>query len=135
MSTSIIDIEGIGPSYLEKLGKADIKTVENLLEKGATRTGRKKLAEKTGINESTILDFVNMADLFRIKGVAGQFAEVLKAAGVDTVKELANRNADNLHHKLIEVNQTKNLSNGLPSLGQVTEYIRQAKELPAVVTY
>jgi predicted flap endonuclease-1-like 5' DNA nuclease len=135
MATKIIEIEGIGPVYAEKLTAAGAATVESLLEKGSTRAGRKNLAEGSGIDEGKILDFVNMADLFRIKGVAGQFAEVLKAAGVDTVKELATRNPENLHVKLKEVNDTKNLANALPSLKQVEDYISQAKELPSVITY
>lgn len=88
MSKKITEIEGIGPAYQEKLAAAGVKTVEGLLELGASKSGRKKIAEDSGLDESQILVWVNMADLFRIKGVASQFAELLKAAGVDTVKEL-----------------------------------------------
>ena len=105
MAKKITEIEGIGSVFQEKLSKAGVRTVEGLLELGASRSGRKKIAEDSGIDESKILDWVNMADLFRIKGVASQFAELLKAAGVDTVKELRNRNAENLHAKLVEVQE------------------------------
>lgn len=132
---NIEEIEGIGPVYAEKLGKASIKTVEGLLNAGATKSGRKKIAEESGVDEGRILDWVNMADLFRIKGVASQFAELLKASGVDTVKELRNRNAENLHAKLTEVNAEKKLTRVVPALSQVADFIEQAKSLEPVITY
>lgn len=132
---AITDIEGIGPVLGEKFKEAGIGTVEKLLSEGASKKGRAALAEATGISEGKILDFVNMADLFRIKGVASQFAELLKAAGVDTVKELRNRNPENLHAKLTEVNEEKHLTRAVPSLSQVEDYIQQAKDLPPMVTY
>lgn len=128
-------IEGIGPAYAEKLGKASIKTVEGLLKAGATKAGRKKIVEDSGISDDKILDWVNMADLFRIKGVASQFAELLKASGVDTIKELRTRNAENLHTKLTEVNAEKKLTRVVPALSQVTDFIEQAKGLEPVITY
>lgn len=132
---SIIDIEGIGPVYSEKLGKAGIKTVEGILKEGATKKGRTEIAKASGIDEGKILDWVNMADLFRIKGIASQFAELLKAAGVDTVKELRTRNAANLHAKLEEVNAEKKLTRVVPTLEKVADFIEQAKQLDPVVTY
>jgi predicted flap endonuclease-1-like 5' DNA nuclease len=132
---NIIDIEGIGPAYAEKLALANIKTVEALLKEGATKKGRQSIAAASGIDEGKILDWVNMADLFRIKGVAGQFAELLKAAGVDTVKELRTRNAENLHTKLVEVNDAKNLTRVVPGAEKIAEFIEQAKGLEPVVTY
>jgi predicted flap endonuclease-1-like 5' DNA nuclease len=135
MAYKIIEIEGIGPAYAEKLGLAGIKTVEGLLESGKDKGGRKKIAEASGLDEGRILDWVNMADLFRIKGISSQNAEILKAAGVDTVKELRNRNAENLHAKIAEVNAEKKLVRQIPSLSAVTKFIEQAKELPPVVTH
>ncbi|MFV0590913.1 MAG: DUF4332 domain-containing protein [Draconibacterium sp.] len=135
MSKKITEIEGIGPVFQEKLSGAGITTVEGLLEAGAAKSGRKKLAESTGIDESKILTWVNMADLFRVKGVASQFAELLKAAGVDTVKELRNRNAENLHAKLTEVQAEKKITRAVPALSQVADYIEQAKALTPLVTY
>ncbi len=135
MAKKIIEIEGIGPVYSEKLIAAGVSTVEGLLETGATRAGRKKLADETGLNEKKILEWVNMADLFRIKGVASQFAELLKASGVDTVKELRNRNAENLYAKLVEVQEEKKITRAVPALSQVADFIEQAKELEPVITY
>ncbi|GGF27266.1 DUF4332 domain-containing protein [Echinicola rosea] len=135
MSKTITSIEGIGPVNQEKLAKAAVKTVEALLEKGASKKGRKALAEATGIDEGKILDFVNMADLFRINGVASQFAELLKATGVDTVKELRTRNPENLHKALTETNESKKLTRVVPALSQIEDFIDQAKSLDPVVTH
>ncbi len=135
MAKKIEEIEGIGPVFAEKLVNAGIKTVEFLLEKGASKSGRKALAEETGIDESKILKWVNMADLFRIKGIGSQFAELLEATGVDTVKELRNRNAENLHAKLSEIQAEKKLTRAVPALTVVTDFIEQAKALPPMVTY
>ncbi|AGA79556.1 DUF4332 domain-containing protein [Echinicola vietnamensis] len=135
MSKTITSIEGIGPVNQEKFAKADVKTVEALLEKGASKKGRKALADATGIDEGKILDFVNMADLFRITGVASQFAELLKATGVDTVKELRTRNPENLHKALTETNEAKKLTRVVPALSQIEDFINQAKALEPVVTH
>lgn len=132
---SIVDIEGIGPAFQEKLAKANISTVEGLLKDGASKKGRATIAEKSGIDEAKILDWVNMADLFRIKGIASQFAELLKAAGVDTVKELRTRNAANLYAKLEEVNAEKKLTRVVPSVDKVADFIDQAGKLEPVVTH
>lgn len=131
----IEEIEGIGPVFAERLAAADVKTVEELLEKGASRAGRKAIAEAAEIDEKKILSWVNMADLFRIKGVGQQFAELLEAAGVDTVKELRNRNAENLYAKLTEVQEEKKLTRVVPALSKVEDFIEQAKNLPPIVTY
>ena len=135
MTKTITAIEGIGPAYKEKLAAAGISTVEGLLEKGASKKGRKEIAEASGIGEGVILDWVNMADLFRINGIASQFAELLKAAGVDTVKELRTRNAENLHKALTEKNAEKNLTKAIPALSKVEDFIAQAKDLEPVVTH
>lgn len=135
MSYKIEEIEGIGPAYAARLRDVGIDTVEDLLQAGATPKGRKSLAEKTGITPANILTWVNHADLFRIKGVAGQFAELLEAAGVDTVKELSHRKAANLHGALTAKNEERPLSGRVPSLGEVERMIAQAKELPPVVSY
>ena len=135
MAKKINEIEGIGPAYAEKLQSAGITTVEGLLEAGASKAGRKKIAADSGIDESKILDWVNMADLFRIKGIASQFAELLKASGVDTVKELRNRKPDNLHAKLVEVQAEKKITRTVPGLNQVEGYVNQAKALSPIVTH
>lgn len=135
MAKKITEIEGIGSAFQEKLAAAGVITVEGLLEKGASKAGRKKLAENSGIDESKLLTWVNMADLFRIKGVGSQFAELLKASGVDTVKELRNRNAENLHIKLIEIQAEKKITKAVPAISQVADYIEQAKALEPLVTH
>ncbi len=135
MSKKITDIEGIGPAFAEKLSQAQIRSVEKLLEKGSTRSGRKSIAELSGVDEGKVLDWVNMADLFRVKGVASQFAELLKASGVDTVKELKMRNPENLHNKMIEVNNSKHLTRVVPGVAQLGYFINQAKTLDPRVTY
>lgn len=131
MDYKIIDIEGIGPKYAEILNEAGITTTAELLERTLTKHNREKLAEQTGIPEKKILTWMNHADLFRIKGVAGQFAELLEASGVDSVKELKHRVAANLHAKLVEVNDAKNLCNRVPSEKELQNMIDQAKVLDA----
>lgn len=135
MAYKIIDIQGVGPAYAEKLIAAGVETVDQLLEVGKTAKGRKELEEKTGISGKFILTWVNHADLFRIKGVGPQFAELLEAAGVDTVKEFGHRVAANLVAKMQEVNEQKHLTKVVPTVDQVQAMIDQAKELPGVVTY
>lgn len=135
MSRNIQDVEGIGPKYAELLKQQGIDTTTKLLEIGGNRPGRKELAEKTSINEASILKWVNMCDLFRIKGVAGQFAELLEGAGVDTVKELRNRNADNLALQLSEINEARHLCKTTPSTKTVSGWIQQAKSMEPMVTH
>jgi predicted flap endonuclease-1-like 5' DNA nuclease len=131
----IIDVEGIGKVYGEKLANAGFTTVEALLKAGASPKGRETLAEKTGISGKLILEWVNLADLFRIKGIGEEYSDLLEEAGVDTVPELAQRNAENLYAKLVETNDAKKLVRRLPAQSQVADWIQQAKALPRVVTY
>ena len=134
MSYKIEQIESIGETYAKKLEDDGIKTTDNLLERCAKPAGRKQLAEDTGISPKLILKWTNHADLMRIKGVAGQFAELLEAAGVDTVKEFRHRVASNLQPKLVEINDAKNLCNRVPSETELQRMIDQAKELEPIVT-
>lgn len=131
----IEEIEGIGPVLGEKFRKVGVNTTDKLLEKGATKKGRKELAEATEIAEAKILKFVNMVDLFRISGVGQEFSELLEAAGVDTVPELAQRRADNLTAKMEEVNAEKKLTRRTPSLAEVEKWVAEAKTLPRVIEY
>jgi len=128
-------VEGIGPAYEEKLNALGIKTTEKFFEVAATKKGRKDLAERSGISEKLILEWTNMIDLYRIKGVGSEYADLLEAAGVDTVVELAGRRADNLLKKMEEENAEKKLVRLLPSLKMVEGWIAQAKELPRGVEY
>ena len=135
MDYKIIDIQGVGPVYAEKLTAAGILKVSQLLEKGKTPKGRKELEETTGIRHDLILTWVNHADLFRVKGIGPQFSELLEAGGVDTVKELAHRNAANLEKTMIEVNEKEHRTRRVPTVGELQKMIDLAKELPGVVTY
>ena len=131
----IEDIEGIGPAYGDKLANCGVKDTDTLLEKGCTKKGRKALADESGLSESQILKWCNMADLFRIKGVGPEFAELLEAAGVDTVKELRNRNAANLAEACAKTNEEKKLTRQVPSEKVVQGWIDQAKELPPTIEH
>ena len=131
----VMDIEGIGPAYAKKLAKAGVRSVEGLLKEGASVKGRKEIASASGIEPTMILAWVNRADLYRVKGVGAQYSDLLEKAGVDTVVELSKRTAGNLYKKMEEVNQAKNLVNGMPGLKKVEDWIDQAKKLPRVVTY
>ena len=133
--TNLVDIEGVAETYSAKLQEAGIGSVEELLSEGATPVGRKQIAEASGISHERILKWVNHADLFRINGVAGEYAELLEAAGVDTVVELGHRNAENLAEKLEEVNDAKRLVRRVPSVSEVTRWIEEAKALPRAVSY
>ena len=135
MSKNIQEVEGIGPKYAEILKAEGINTTDKYLQAAATRNDRKKLAEQTQISETYSLKWANMCDLFRINGVAGQFAELLEGAGVDTVKELRNRNAENLAAKMAEVNASKKLCKVAPSEKVVGKWIEEAKSLEPVLSY
>ena len=135
MSYKIIDIEGVGDVYAEKLIAAGIEKVEDLLDKCAAPAGRAALAEQTGISPKLILKWTNHADLFRIKGVAGQFSELLEAAGVDTIKEFRHRVPANLYAKMEAVNAEKNLVNRVPSVKEIEKMVAQAKEMEPMVKY
>jgi len=132
---NIQDIEGIGATYAEKLKGADVQTTDDLLKKGGTSKGRAELASATGLTEKQILEWVNRADLYRIKGIGSEFADLLEASGVDTVAELAQRSAENLAEKLKAVNAEKQKVRSVPSAEQVGEWIEQAKSLPRAVEY
>lgn len=131
----IIDIEGIGSSYADRLSKAGIRTTETLLKRGGTAEGRKEIESMTGIGNAQILKWVNKADLLRVKGIGGQYSDLLERAGVDTVVELSKRVAGKLLTKMVEVNQTKNLVDKMPALTQVQRWIAQAKKLRRAVSY
>jgi predicted flap endonuclease-1-like 5' DNA nuclease len=135
MSYSLAEIEGVGKVIAGKLASAGVKTTADLLEQCGSAPGRKAMAGKAGIDERKLLAFVNMADLMRIKGVAGEFSELLEAAGVDTVKELQHRNAENLAVKLAEVNESRKLTRRTPAVSEVAKWVEQAKSLPPMVSH
>ncbi|MBP2148274.1 DUF4332 domain-containing protein [Xanthobacter autotrophicus DSM 597] len=135
MSYPIIEIEGVGAVYAEKLKAAGITTTEGLLERAKSPKLRKELAAATGIDETRILKWANMADLMRIKGVGEEYSELLEAAGVDTVKELKARVPANLTKAMAEANAKRKLVRALPTESMVEKWVAQAKELPPVLTY
>jgi predicted flap endonuclease-1-like 5' DNA nuclease len=133
--TKLEVIEGIGPVYAAQLRKGGVATVEALLEQGATPIGRQQVEERTGVGHALILEWVNLADLMRIKGVGEEYSDLLEEAGVDTVKELRNRVPENLHDALVRTNEMKKLVRRLPTLRMVRDWVEQAKRLPPKVTY
>jgi predicted flap endonuclease-1-like 5' DNA nuclease len=133
--THINEIEGIGAVQGKKLEAAGIQSVEALLQEAATPKGRKELEAKTGIAHHQLLRWVNQADLFRVKGIGRQYAELLEKAGVDSVRELAQRNAEHLHAKLVEVNEAHHHVHVVPSAEHVKRWVEEAKALPRVVQY
>jgi predicted flap endonuclease-1-like 5' DNA nuclease len=133
--TKLDEIEGIGPSYATALKNASIDTIEERLAVGGSPAGRDTIAEKSGLSPKLILEWVNHADLMRIKGVGSEYADLLEAAGVDSVPELAQRNAANLAATLGDVNEAKNLVRRVPTEGEVTAWVAEAKTLPRAVQY
>jgi len=133
--TKIIDIEGIGPKYSELLINAGIETTDVLLEKCATPELRAALASELDVTEKMLLEWANRADLMRISGVGEEYSDLLEAAGVDTVVELGGRVAANLHAKMIEVNEEKELVRAVPSLNDVEDWVSQAKSMDRAIHY
>jgi predicted flap endonuclease-1-like 5' DNA nuclease len=131
----IKSISGIGPAFASRLSQIGIKTTEGLLANGATAKERKSIADQTDISQSLILRWVNQADLFRVKGIGEQYADLLEVAGVDTAVELGKRQPANLHEKMVEVNVKRNLVNRVPSLAEVESWVAQAKGLRRVITH
>lgn len=131
----IEDIEGVGKLFGEKLRAAGVESVEGLLKIGSTPAGRKGLEEKTGIDHAKILEWVNHADLYRIKGVGQEYADLLEEGGVDTVAELAQRNPENLYAALEAKNTEKKLVRRMPTKEEVADWVTQAKALPRMISY
>jgi predicted flap endonuclease-1-like 5' DNA nuclease len=133
--SDVIEVEGIGEAYAAKLKKAGITTTDALLKVGSTPAGRKNLAQKSGISSKVLLRWINHVDLFRVNGIQKQYAELLEAAGVDTIPELAQRDPAHLHPTLAKINEKRSLVRKLPALDQVADWVSQAKKLPRVITY
>ena len=131
----IADIEGIGAVYARKLAKVGIRSTDALLKMGATAKGRKEIVKASGIGHKLILEWVNLADLYRVKGIGSEYSDLLEEAGVDTVVELRKRDPVKLNAKMEQVNQKKNLVNKMPGIKVVRKWVRYAKKLPRVVSY
>jgi len=132
---NIIDIEGVGPANAKKLREAGVRSVAGLLKQGGTAKGRQALASATGIDPSRLLEWINHADLFRIRGIGSEYADLLEAAGVDTVPELRQRNASALYKTLVKKNKEKRLVRKMPTTEQVSTRVEQAKKLPRAIGY
>lgn len=135
MTYAILKLAGVCPDTVKKLRAAGVRTTTTLLDRASHPRGRKALAASLGAPEATILRCANMADLMRVKGIGGEYAELLEAAGVDTVKSLKNRNVQNLTRAMAELNAKKKLLKAPPSEKRVAAWIEQAKSMPAVMTY
>jgi predicted flap endonuclease-1-like 5' DNA nuclease len=135
LNTGLEYVEGIGPVYTQTLKGIGIVTLLDLLKQGAMPKGRAEIADKSGISHKLILKWVNHIDLYRVKGVGSEYADLLEAAGVDTVVELATRNPGNLFERLSAVNEEKHLVRRPPASSQVEEWVEQAKQLPRVIKY
>jgi predicted flap endonuclease-1-like 5' DNA nuclease len=135
MSYSIADLQSIDPGIAAALKTAGIRTTGRLLEAAKDPKGRKRLAEKTGLDEKRILRWANLADRMRIKGIGEEYAHLLEAAGVDTVKELKYRNPCNLAKAMADANTKRRLVRLLPSEKAVMRWIEHAKKLQLKITY
>lgn len=135
MARKLTEVEGIGTSFASKLQSAGCKSTDDLLEACGAPKGRKAMAEKTGISEKMLLRWTNMADLFRVKGIGEEYADLLEAAGVDTVPELARRNAASLREKMVAINEKKKLTRQVPAESQVAAWVAAAQSLPRIVTH
>jgi len=133
--TTLVEIEGIGPVNAAKLNKAGVRGTNGLLKMGGTKKGRLEISKATGISAKTLLDWVNRADLFRVKGIGTQYSDLLEAAGVDTVVELAKRKPEALLEAMVKANSKKNLVNQMPALSVVKAWVTNAKSLKRAVEY
>ena len=132
---ALVNIEGIGEQYAEKLAQAKIGTTQSQLKRAATRKGRREVSKESGVSPAKLLDFVNRADLFRVRGIGEEYSDLLEASGVDTVPELAARNAKNLTAKMAEVNEKRSLVRRVPNEKQVADWVKQAKKLKRAIEY
>jgi predicted flap endonuclease-1-like 5' DNA nuclease len=135
MADAVKTIKGVTPDLEAKLKEQGISNSDQLLEAGATPAHRRELAGKLGVDQKALLELLNRADLARVKGIGGVFADLLENAGVDTVKELAGRVPANLHAKLVQVNAEHKLAHHVPTEEQVVDWVKQAKELPKLLQY
>jgi hypothetical protein len=135
MSYPIGDVDCIQPEVVDRLRSVGIRTSDKLLDAAKSLRGRKTLAEKTGIDEKSLLRLANQIDRMRVKGVGRDYAKLLQIAGVDTVRELKYRNPKRLAEAMAEANAKRKLVRVLPSEGTVKRWIEYAKKLPLKISY
>jgi predicted flap endonuclease-1-like 5' DNA nuclease len=133
LDQDIETIEGIGPTYGNKLRNSGVRVVEDLLRAGSTRRKRRILANKVGVAPGTLLKWVYRADFFRIRGIGTQYSSLLESAGVNTVADLSRRNPKNLYAKLREINRKKNLVRRIPPYRTIQGWIKSAGNLIRIV--
>ncbi len=134
-TVTTVTLDGIEEALAVKLAAAGVKSLEQLLERGRDKSGRKELSVATGISEAAILKLVNRLDFARVKGIGNGTVELLEAAGVGTLFDLVQRNPSNLYAKMQTINQQKKLVQLAPSVDQIKEWIALAKKLPRKVLY
>lgn len=132
---NLTEIEGVGETYAQKLKDCGCGTPDALLKQCATPKGRKELAAQSGISDALILKWANRVDLSRVKGIGEEYSDLLEASGVDTVPELAKRNAANLYAKMLEVNGFERRVRKLPTEAQVAAWVTEAATLPRMLEY
>lgn len=128
-------VEGIGNKYAGKLRKAGVASTNALLEMAANPKGRDEIAKTSGISKKLILEWANHVDLMRITGVGSEFADLLEAAGVDTVVEMGKRKPENLHETMMATNAKKKLVRRVPGVGQIKRWVASAKKLKRVISH
>lgn len=135
MTYPISRINGIGAPIADRLKRLRIRTTSRLLEATRNAKGREQLAEIVGLDRKRILGWANKADMMRIKGIGEDYAELLAAAGVDTVRELRHRNPKKLAQAMAQANTQRKLVRFLPGDKAIERWIAQAKALPLKITY
>jgi predicted flap endonuclease-1-like 5' DNA nuclease len=134
-SRTLRDLEGMGAGYVEKLRQSGIRSVQALLQRARTRTERSAIAREVGASEKNVLDWVTRADLLRVPGIGPEYASLLENAGVETVPELANRNAGALYEAIVKANESNRLVRKTPARKQVKDWVSAARSLPRAVEY
>lgn len=134
-SRTLTSIKGLGNTYLQRLRDAGIRSLNALLLHARTRKGRQEIATEVGVSDKQVLEWAGRADIQRVLGVGPEYADLLRAAGVETVPELARRNPENLHARILEVNEAKKLVRKAPTVTQVEKWVANAGQLPRVVEY
>ncbi len=135
MAIPLKQLKGMDDDLAKKLKVKEIRDSDQFLEAAASTKLRRTLAKELDVKEKVVLELANRADLARMKGVAGIYSDLLEQAGVDTIKELATRNPENLHAKIVEVNNEKRLATRLPTVLDVLEWVEAAQAMPKVLTY
>ncbi len=134
MVVQINELEGVSAELGEKLKALNLNNSDKLLAAAAQVSDREALAEKLGVESRRVLELANRADLCRIKGIGQIYSDLLEFSGVDTVKELAQRNPANLHAAILEHASAHKVQR-TPSEADVANWVEQAKGMDRAVFY